>query len=161
MSDKYAALREVAENAIAQEGDIWWDQEQLTRYPDTMEIPATEANFIEAASPATILELLAERDADKRRIDVLRQDKDKLIDTSKERISNLLSRAEAAENRLTELEARTLTVKLPGAHHVTTVIDKNIQQAFINGEALGRKEVINAFKVSLAAAGISLKIEGE
>ena len=73
----------------------------------------------------------------------------------------LRRRAESAEKRIAELEARTLTVKLPGAHHVTRPSMKNIQQAFVNGEALGRKEVLNAFKVSLAAAGISLKIEGE
>lgn len=68
MSDKYAALKQAAERAIAEEGDIWWDQEQLTRYPDTMEIRESDADFIEAASPATILDLLAEREADKARI---------------------------------------------------------------------------------------------
>ena len=68
MSDKYAELKQAAEKAIAEEGDVWWDQEQLTRYPDTVEIREAEADFIVSASPATILELLAERDADKRRI---------------------------------------------------------------------------------------------
>lgn len=68
MSDKYAALKQAAEKAIAEEGGVWWDQALLTCYPDTVEIPAVEADFIEAASPTTILELLAERDADRARI---------------------------------------------------------------------------------------------
>ena len=40
-------------------------------------------------------------------IDTLRQDKDKVIDMSIERVNNLLTRAEAAEKRIAELESLT------------------------------------------------------
>ena len=63
------------------------------------------AEFIAAASPATVLALLDELEAAEKLIDTLRQDKDKVIDMSIEHINNLLSRAESAEKRIAELEA--------------------------------------------------------
>ncbi|MEE9647962.1 ead/Ea22-like family protein [Enterobacter soli] len=53
-----------------------------------------------------VLALLDELEAKDKLIDILRQDKDKVIDTSKERISKLLARVaelEAAENRTVEM----------------------------------------------------------
>ncbi len=55
--------------------------------------------------------LLDELEAAEKRIDILRQDKDKVIDMSTERVSKLLARAEDAEKRVAELKARE--VKLP------------------------------------------------
>lgn len=57
------------------------------------------------------LALLDELEASGKLIDTLRQDKDKVIDMSIERVNKLLSRAEAAEKRIAELEARELKIK--------------------------------------------------
>ena len=126
MSDKYAALRSAAELAIAEEGGIWWDQEQLTRYPDTVEIPTVEAYFIAAASPATIIELLADRDADKRRIAELSESHSKLRDT---------------------MAAIHNTIRMDGGYTPLAAILNAAKRAHEESAA--------------AAAGISLKIEGE
>lgn len=78
MSDKCAALRAAAENATP--GEWVMSNEYYLRIRDSEQnIIASagyanerqemmDATFIAAANPATILELLAERDADKRRI---------------------------------------------------------------------------------------------
>ena len=60
-------------------------------------------SYLRAANPATVLALLDELEAAEKLIDTLRQDKDKVIDMSIERINNLLSRAESAEKRIAEL----------------------------------------------------------
>lgn len=52
-----------------------------------------------------VIALLDELEAAEKRIDILRQDKDKIIDISTERVSKLLARAEDAEKRVDELEA--------------------------------------------------------
>lgn len=208
MSDKYAALKQAAEWAIADEGSVWWNQEQLT-HSDGPDIHRADAGFIANADPSTILELLAERDADKRRIEELAEDAQELI-----RFKDVMQKASKALNdgnplnleslfkgelasamfammfageftrsgatnylellyevpefgeftvtiqkvegktpgqRIAELEARTLTVKLPDyratykeafasevEHHVRTELEKLAD-----------------------AAGISLNIEGE
>ncbi len=86
-------LREAAERA---ESDSWgYDRDE----------------FNEALTPSTVLALLDELEAAEKRIDILRQDKDKVIDMSTERVSKLLARAEDAEKRVAELKARE--VKLP------------------------------------------------
>lgn len=64
----------------------------------------------------TVLALLDELEASGKLIDTLRQDKDKVIDMSIERVNKLLSRAEAAEKRITELEAREVVLPKPHAH---------------------------------------------
>lgn len=151
MSDKYAALKQAAQEEImcresGDTSDAWQDE----------------------ASPEFILELLAERDADKRRIAELESE----IKAATERYENRTptewayaqacaainkhrSRAETAEQRIAELEARTLTVKLP-----PEVQWSNIPFAADGANAM-RKEVVKALTEACAAAGISLKIEGE
>ena len=81
---------------------------------DGQQRAAAKAQFIAAANPATVLALLDELEAKGKQIDILRQDKDTVIDTSLERINKILSRAEAAEKRIAELETRE--VKLPNPH---------------------------------------------
>lgn len=72
-------LREAAERA---ESDSWgYDRDE----------------FNEALTPSTVLALLDELEAKDRQIDILRQDKDKVIDMSKERISKLLARVAELE----------------------------------------------------------------
>ena len=103
MSDKYAALRAAAEKAISENGEIWWDQEQLTRYPDAMEICESDADFIEQASPATILDLLAEREADKARIA-------ELTHNHRVHAAKLISERGLLKQRIAELESRKVTL---------------------------------------------------
>ncbi|WP_312227579.1 hypothetical protein [Pseudescherichia sp.] len=114
MSDKYAALRATAEGGFSA-----WSR--------NVTVPTKE-----------LLALLAERDADKRRIAEL---------------------GEALENRNAELgkyagklEARTLTVKLPPV--------MRIDEPGVSFNAYGQSGIQNALYEACAAAGISLKIEG-
>ncbi len=65
----------------------------------------------------------------------------------------LRRKAEAAEKRIAELEARTLTVKLPREVQVS-----NFPFAALGANAM-RKEVIKALTEDCAAAGIKLQIE--
>lgn len=95
--------------------------------------------------------LAAELEAAEKRIDILRQDKDKVIDMSTERVSKLLARAEDAEKRVSELKARELVVNLP---------------AYVDGRTLGYGEVnhmidlcADAIEKAIRAAGISIKGE--
>lgn len=74
------------------------------------------------------------------------------------------ARADAAEARIAELEARTLTVNLieptrydcEGYH-----IDEAYLTPAPDGECYDREEALTAFKSACAAAGIKLQIEGE
>ncbi len=92
----YQALREKAEKAK--------ELGNISRYTKAM-IALLE--FKEAATPDAVLALLDELEASGKLIDTLRQGKDKVIDMSIERVNKLLSRAEAAEKRIAELESLT------------------------------------------------------
>ncbi|HDY6676722.1 TPA: ead/Ea22-like family protein [Escherichia coli] len=112
-------------------------QHGYTSYQPIAEIDCKPVrDFVAKANPATVLALLDERErnqqyiksrdqeneeialtvgklrveleAAENLIDTLRQDKDKVIDMGIERVNKLLSRAEAAENRIAELEAREI-----------------------------------------------------
>lgn len=222
MSDKYAALKQAAEWAIADEGSVWWNQEQLT-HSDGPDIHRADAGFIANADPSTILELLAERDADRARIAEMTAERDALregemgdakhsntraaadiyfqlveeceiqaggslvehIDDMCQRLANAehqlhmaelakqnlkasrmaqFKKRRAAEQRVAELEARTLTAKFEpipmselgnksdGAKH-PYMFGAGYNSAVVHcGSELQR---------ACAAAGISLKIEGE
>ncbi|HBA3389684.1 TPA: ead/Ea22-like family protein [Escherichia coli] len=130
----YQALREAAEKAT--QGNWWIDSHGQAMVSfidnDVLEVFATDnkrsavrhedtgnlsrwrndndATFIATADPATVLALLDELEAAEKLIDTLRQDKDKVIDMSIERINKLLSRAESAEKRIAELEAREISL---------------------------------------------------
>lgn len=71
--------------------------------------------FIAAANPATVLELLDELEAKDKLIDILRQDKDKVIDASKERISKLLARVAEME-----VSHSNLREAMAGIHNTVT-----------------------------------------
>lgn len=61
------ALREAAEKAISEEGETWWNEEQLASdYGLALHRP--DAKFIAAANPATVLALLDELEAKDKRI---------------------------------------------------------------------------------------------
>lgn len=119
--------------------------------------------------------LLDELEASGKLIDTLRQDKDKVIDMSIERVNKLLSRAEAAEKRIAEhnLENRLLanadrdikalrqriaelearTVKLPQYRNSP---DMHTKQFY---EAIGFNQGLDIFIEALRAAGIGVKGE--
>ena len=151
MSDKYAALRASAEGAFSS-----WSRNMT-------------------ASTKDILALLAEHDADKRNIEKLRlalrrysmsagqadQRKSESIavrmalgfDADAEDVApvDLCECIEALKNRVAELEARTPTVKLPSLN----------PQMFNDDVMFGYRKAQREAVEFCAAAGISLKIEGE
>ncbi len=167
MSDKYAALRAAAERA---EGA----HDRLSVMPpdDIFDISLQQGtqldnditdlnNFNDAANPATILELLAERDADKRRIAETDEALCNLLPGveymdppdggSLSLITQVQRMVEDYRQRIAELEARTITVKLSNPVYA---------RIYKTGESI---HVWPAYDVQTAIefAGISLKIEGE
>lgn len=72
-------------------------------------------HYLRCSTPETVLALLDELEAKDKQIDTLRQDKDKVIDMSKERISKLLA-------RVAELEAShgNLREAMAGIHNTIT-----------------------------------------
>ena len=95
--------------------------------------------------------LATELEASGKLIDTLRQDKDKVIDMSIERVNRLLSRAEAAEKRIAELEARGIS--LPERSSMLHRTD--FHDVYQTVMAYKVSEVIDAIR----AAGISIKGE--
>jgi len=83
---------------------------------------------------------------------------------SVEQLTEVAEALEAAQSRIAELEARTLTVKLieptrydcEGYH-----IDEAYLTPAPDGECYDREEALTAFKSACSAAGIKLQIEGE
>lgn len=106
-------------------------------------------NFHDVATPDNILSLLAERDADKALIAQLREHN---------RI--LAGDGIIKQDRIAELEARTLTVKLPQRQEPTSsghygdgyLVPNN------SGSALDYEETIDALQEACAAAGITLVV---
>lgn len=70
------ALREVAELFYSEEGDHWWDEEQLT-HEDGLGLNEADGKFIATANPATVLALLDELEAAEQRIAELQIARDK------------------------------------------------------------------------------------
>ncbi|EJM1499109.1 ead/Ea22-like family protein [Escherichia coli] len=66
------ALREAAEKAISEEGETWWNEDQLAS-DYGLALHRTDAKFIAAANPATVLALLDELEAAEKRIDEQRE----------------------------------------------------------------------------------------
>ncbi|HFT8208092.1 TPA: hypothetical protein ACGR97_004088 [Citrobacter freundii] len=66
-------------------------------------------------------------------------------------LESAIGRTEAAEKRIAELEARTVTVKLPA--------DYRNSDGNINADMFNTCEVVGAFRDALAAAGIGVKGE--
>ncbi len=85
------ALREAAELFNSEEGDHWWDEEQLT-HEDGLGLNEADGKFIATANPATVLALLDELEV-----------KDSTIATQQQEIRTLLNALEAAGKRIAEL----------------------------------------------------------
>ncbi|MGK9457917.1 ead/Ea22-like family protein [Enterobacter ludwigii] len=65
-------LREAAEKAISEEGETWWNEEQLAS-DYGLALHRSDAKFIAAANPATVLALLDELEAAEKRIADLKE----------------------------------------------------------------------------------------
>ncbi|RAZ01251.1 hypothetical protein DP187_01425 [Enterobacter cloacae] len=71
------ALRDAAEKAISEEGETWWNEDQLASdYGLALHRP--DAKFIAAANPATVLALLDELEAKDAQIANLTAERDAL-----------------------------------------------------------------------------------
>ncbi|WP_313124746.1 hypothetical protein [Pseudescherichia sp.] len=145
MSDKYAGkpfradggdigsgrIKEIADNVYGDEEKIWLAKR--------------------------VLALLAERDADRARIAELEAvertstARREALERTHKLYQRERGRADSAEQRIAELEARTLIVKLPSLN----------PQMFNDDVMFGYRKAQREAVEFCAAAGISLKIEGE
>ncbi|HGY2793364.1 TPA: ead/Ea22-like family protein [Citrobacter amalonaticus] len=107
-------LRDIAEKAISEEGDVWWSERQLS-HEDGLALHDTDAKFIAAANPATVLALLDELEAKDTEMEWMRkriEELAKALEVSKEQRVNWFQMAQklgedldTAEKRIVELEA--------------------------------------------------------
>lgn len=123
---------------------------------------AIDAAFIAEANPENILALLAERDADKKRIAELEAHVDANADLETEIVSALVGSGHLDPNTTLmqeallqimrqALEARTVSVKLPSKHNNSGFVTDGIYNKGIDDCYL-------AFMEALAAAGINLEV---
>lgn len=144
MSIDKQALREAAEKAS-----------ELNPSIGVKELARRTVDYYALGDPTTVLALLDELEAAEKRIDILRQDKDKVIDMSVERVSVALARAEAAEKRIADLSASHANLReaMAGIHNTITG----------GGAYTPLASILNAskraYEESAAAAGISVKGE--
>lgn len=161
-AEQLAQLREVAERATP--GD--W-RRASTRFNGITATPFTlggeevmlasasekrDAEFIAAFNPAVALEMLDEQERkDKRIAELEKLAEAESVGADKAASSGVewMKRCHAAEKRITELEARTVTVKLPDVERWRSVDAVRAQNAY-------RVLVIK----TLADAGINLTVEG-
>ncbi|WP_247752318.1 ead/Ea22-like family protein [Citrobacter freundii] len=114
-------LKEIADNAYSDEEKRWLAQRVLSLLDENLQLQR-DKDSLEAAA-------LAMRDD-------MREAREKL---------------ESAEKCIAELEARTVTVKLPA--------DYRNSDGNINADMFNTCEVVGAFRDALAAAGIGVKGE--
>lgn len=153
MSDKYAALSEKCELIISQMNASHKD---VAIYAPVMTWDEFE-------------QLLAERDADKRLIAEYSRALNNLAAVARRYLpdydehpdiqvaDNLLEKNEL----ISEMEARTLTVKLPDCDLGAVQHMSGGSDDYCNGFVDGTQNAIKTLTKDCAAAGISLKIEGE
>ncbi|WP_264384120.1 ead/Ea22-like family protein [Siccibacter colletis] len=162
MSIDKQALREAAEKAKGSHdrlsvmpADDIFDISQHEGTQLDADIAAVNV-FNEAANPATVLALLDELEAAEKRIASLNE---KLVDC-REIVSVQATGRRELRQRIAELEARTLTVKLPpratAAKYVDDSFDNSDLASIYN---VCRLECEMKFIDACAAAGIQLKVE--
>lgn len=146
MSTNKQALREAAEKAIQEEGETWWNEEQLAS-DYGLALHKADAKFIAAANPATVLALLDELEAAEKYAKERDAENEDLMLT----VGRLRVEKEAAEKRIAELEAREVVLPKPiSVLHRRDFIDSHRSiNAYPEAE-------VNA---ALAAAGITVKGE--
>lgn len=95
------ALREAAEKAISEEGETWWNEDQLAS-DYGLALHRQDAKFIAAANPDTVLALLNEMEAAEERYeDMLRQAR------------SFREAHDSASELIRKMERNKPTVKLP------------------------------------------------
>lgn len=102
------------------------------------------AQFIATANPANIIALLAERDADKKRIAELEREKEAMTAVA-------LAMRDDMRDARSLLEARTVIVKLPSKHNNSGFVTDGVYNKGIDDCYL-------AFMEACAAAGINLEV---
>lgn len=110
--------------------------------------------FIATANPANILALLADRDAGKKLIAELDQrvlDYAGIATARAQHVFNL-------EKLIAELEARTVSVKLPDCDYSAVQHMSGGSSDYCNGFIDGTQNAIKRFKADLGAAGIKLEV---
>ncbi|GEM_PF-5408474 len=132
------ALREAAEKAISEEGETWWNEEQLAS-DYGLALHRADAKFIAATNPATVLALLDELEA---------------ANKAAESGIEWMKRCLAAEKRIAELEARE--VVLPGVQDVHPL---GPQSAKIFCEF--HRNIINRCADEILKVGVNVSIKGE
>lgn len=128
-------LRHLANNHI--DSDYFAVTSECEAYGTEIDAELTITDFALRAAGYVdaLVEALEARD---KQIDILRQDKDTVIDMGLERINKILSRAEAAEKRIAELEAKlAVPVKLPKTNGYWTEQEK----AFEEGITLAKRQI--------------------
>lgn len=103
-----AKLKAAAAKALLEEGYTWWDESQLLQ-EDGVSLHPADAAFVAEASPENVLTLIEALESAERQNGYLREQRD---EWERKAISNFEDCSEMAA-RIAELEARTLTVKLP------------------------------------------------
>lgn len=163
------ALREAAEKAISEEGETWWNEEQLAS-DYGLALHRADAKFIAATNPAIVLALLDEIEpmamahlnlnllCEVYRSAYEESRHDGLVNweaaaSLAEENSDLKRKLEAAERRVAELEAREVVlpqrISMEGGAYCTAHARYDE-----DGDYYYRDEVIE----SLVAAGIITKV---
>ncbi|HBQ4074190.1 TPA: ead/Ea22-like family protein, partial [Klebsiella pneumoniae] len=121
------SLKAAAEKAQIEEGLTWFSEDQLS-HEDGIALHKADAEFIAMANPANILALVEALDKAQQRIDELENDevRQRLANAEHQLYMAELAKnnlrasrkaqfrkRKAAEQRIAELESRTVTVKLP------------------------------------------------
>lgn len=117
---------------------------------------AANRKFVQAANPAVILSLLADRDADKA---LIAEQEKRIAEMEQRHCGGALMEREEHHvgvvnkllERIAELEARTLTVKLPTKHNNPGFVTDGIWNKAID-------ECYLAFIEACTAAGITLDV---
>lgn len=150
-NEQIQALKAAAESVIQAYGDDWFETGS-----QICTLLKSKVNLIAAANPAAILALLAERDADKA---LIAEQEKRIAEMEQRHCGGALMEREEHHvgvvnkllERIAELEARTLTVKLPTKHNNPGFVTDGIWNKAID-------ECYLAFIEACTAAGITLVV---
>ncbi|MDM3050917.1 ead/Ea22-like family protein [Citrobacter sp. CK183] len=141
------ALRQLAEKAISEEGDVWWSERQLS-HEDGLALHDTDAKFIAAATPASVLALLDELEA-----------KDSTIATQQQEIRTLLNALEqATEKRNSDRPGQKRLIGWRASDYTDETSDPELAKNW--AAAIGVLPIFEGdVNTKLSAAGIGIKGE--
>lgn len=150
-----AAQEEIMLRSVSDTSDSWQDEaspEAVLALLDELErnqqyIKRRDQENEEIA--LTVGRLRVELEASEKLIDTLRQDKDKVIDMSIERVNKLLSRAESAEKRIAELESLAAPKLTQQALVVPDEITPKQASRSYCGEVRGYRDGWNACRTAM------------